>query len=270
MKIRLLKEGYKEDEQLFLEFRKGEVTHDSFFSDETVEIADAPDFPFYIGKGTEGKRKNDFMAAFRIIADYYVELERDIHFDERFWHSLLITQKRDYIEEHYPQAFESYREFCNIVTKTFDWENYIYKCILAVEYVEDSGERALPKDQYYELIVENLDIFNYIIKYSIFRNSEFLIKVLTVIHNLDLGEVLKAKITDRPDLGKDERYGRRVIFELNKAYPVLMSPLLDVEELQKEFLKALGNYYDLSDVKEEVETPSSKPGLLKRFARIYK
>lgn len=245
MKIRLLKEGYKKDELLYTAFINGEVTDDLFFTEETVEIEGAPDFPFYMGKGSEEQRKVDFLAAFRVVADYYVKLDRDIHFDERFWHSLLITKKRAFIIGNYPQALESYREFCNIVIKGFDWENYIYKCILAVEYIEDSQERVFSKEQYYELIIENLDIFNYIIKYSIFRNGEFLVKILTVIQNLGISELLKAKITNRPDLGKDERYGRRVIFELNKAYPVLMCPLLDIDELQDEFLKALGNYCDV-------------------------
>lgn len=42
----------------------------------------------------------------------------------------------------------------------------------------------------------------------------------------------------------DERFGRRVIFELNKAYPVVMSPMLDKEDLKEYFLKYLGYYYD--------------------------
>ncbi|MBE4939320.1 hypothetical protein [Bacillus thuringiensis] len=248
MKIRLLKEGYKKDELLYTAFKNDEVTDDIFFSDETVEIEDAPDFPIYMGKGSEAQRKVDFLKAFQVIASSYVNLDRDIHFNELFWHSLLITQKRDFIINNYPQVLESYREFCNTVIKGFDWENYIYKCSLAVEYIEDSTQLTLPKEQYYELIVDNLDIFNYIIKYSIFRNGEFLVKILSVIHNLGISEILKAKITDRPDLGKDERYGRRVIFELNKAYPVLMSPLLDIEDLQEDFLKALNNYYDVSSI----------------------
>ncbi|WP_285398458.1 hypothetical protein [Lysinibacillus sp. fls2-241-R2A-57] len=74
---------------------------------------------------------------------------------------------------------------------------------------------------------------------------------MTVIYNLEISELLKGKITDRPDLGKDERYGRRVIFELNKAYPVLMSPLLDIEALQEEFLKALSNYCDVSNIESQ-------------------
>ena len=251
MKIRLLKEGYKKDELLYTAFKNGEVTDDLFFSEETVEIEEALDFPIYMGRGSEIQKKVDFLASFQAIANSYVNLERDIHFNERFWHSLLVTKKRDYIIEKYPQVLESYREFCNIDIKGFDWENYIYKCVLAVEYIEDATELVLSKEQYYELIVDNLDIYNYIIKYSIFRNGEFLLKILTVIHNLEIGDILKAKITDRPDLGKDERYGRRVIFELNKSYPVLMSPLLDIEALQEEFIKALGNYYDVSGIESQ-------------------
>ncbi|MGG2056322.1 hypothetical protein ABFY48_18410 [Lysinibacillus pakistanensis] len=252
MKIRLLKEGYKKDELLYTAFKHGEVKDDLFFSEEIVEIEEAPDFPIYMGKGSEIQKKADFLAAFQAIANSYVNLDRDIHFNECFWHSLLITKKRDYIIEKYPQVSESYREFCNIVIKGFDWENYIYKCILAVEYIEDATELVLSKEQYYELIVDNLDIYNYIIKYSIFRNGEFLVKILTVIHNLGISELLKAKITDGPDLGKDERYGRRVIFELNKAYPVLMSPLLDIEALQEEFLRALSSYYDVSEIEQKL------------------
>lgn len=247
MKIKLLKEGYKKDELLYTAFRNGTVD-EQFFTEETIEIGEAPDFPIYLGKGSEAQKKADFLEAFEVIAESYVNDDRDIHFNERFWHSLLVGEKRDYIVDKYPQVLDGYREFTNIVIKGFDWENYIYKCILAVEYIEDATELYLSKEQYYELIVDNLDIFNYIIKYSIFRNGEFLVKILTIIHNLGIGDVLKAKITDRPDLGKDERYGRRVIFELNKAYPVVMSPLLTMEGLQEEFLKALRHYYDLEEI----------------------
>ena len=60
--------------------------------------------------------------------------------------------------------------------------------------------------------------------------------------NYDLSEILKAKIKDRPDLGKDERVGRRVIFELNKSYPVVLAPTLDKEELEVLFLENLKKY----------------------------
>ena len=87
-------------------------------------------------------------------------------------------------------------------------------------------------------------MFNYIIKYEIFRNGQFLINIMDIIVETNLGQVLKAKIKNRPDLGKDERYGRRVIFELNKAYPIVMSPMLDKKMLKEYFLKYLGYYYD--------------------------
>ena len=89
-------------------------------------------------------------------------------------------------------------------------------------------------------------MYNYIIKYEIFRNDKFLLNILDIIDELDLAKVMKAKIKDRPDLGKDERYGRRVLFEFNKAYPVVMSPMLEKDELEVLFMEYLGYYYDLS------------------------
>lgn len=248
MKIRLLKTGYKKEEELYTSFLRGNIDA-LFFSEEVIDISFAPDFPIYMGKGTELEKKSDFLAAFKAIANCYAKLDREIHFDERFWHSLFISEKRDYLMKKYPQIADSYRDFSNIVIKNFDWENYVYKCVLAVEYIEDSSENESTKEKYYELIVDNLDVFNYIIKYPIFRNGEFLLKILTVIDNLNIGDIFKAKIIDRPELGKDERYGRRVILELNKAYPVLMSPMLEVEDLEQEVIKALGMYYDISQIK---------------------
>ena len=53
---------------------------------------------------------------------------------------------------------------------------------------------------------------------------------------------MKKKIKDRPDLGKDERYGRRVIFELNKNYPIIMAPFLKKADLKVEIYEALSLY----------------------------
>ena len=66
---------------------------------------------------------------------------------------------------------------------------------------------------------------------------------MDIIEETKLSKVLKSRIKDRPDLGNDERYGRRVIFELNKAYPIVMSPMLEKEKLKEYFLKYLGYYY---------------------------
>ena len=243
MKIKLLKEGYKKNELLFQAFIDGSILEDdTFFSEETIEIPSAPDFPIYIGRGNEVEKKAAFFKAFEIIRTSYAKLDREISFDERFWHSLLVTEMRPYILENYPEAITSMSKFRNIVLKAFDWENYIYKCLVAVEYIEESPDLVLGKEKYYELVIDNLDVYNYIIKYAIFRNDAFLIKILTVIHELDLSSIMKAKIKGRDDLGKDERYGRRVIFEMNKSYPIMMAPLMDIETMKTECVKALGYY----------------------------
>lgn len=253
MEIRLLQKGYKNNNQFYQDFLEDKVNiNEEYFTNEFVTIADAPDFPIYMGRGSEEEKRQAFREAFEVIASSYIHTDRDIHLDEIFWHSFLITKKREYILENYSVVKTDIKQFENIVIKPFDWESYIYKCVLAAEYIEDLVEDVDMKKHYYNLVLENLDIYNYIIKYAIFRNSEFLIKILTIIDELQISNILKEKIKDRPDLGKDERYGRRVIFELNKKYPVIMSPLLDVETLKKEVLEALGYYYDVSNIVDGV------------------
>ena len=59
---------------------------------------------------------------------------------------------------------------------------------------------------------------------------------------------MKMKISWRDDLGKDERVGRRVIFEFNKSYPVVLSPMLEKDDLKELFVKYLSYYYDISQL----------------------
>ena len=244
MQIRLLESGYKNNEQFYQNFLTGTLEeHDEYFSGETVEIDQAGDFPIYMGSGTDEFRKQQFMQAFQVIARDYLKTSRDIHMEEIFWHSLLCTQKRDYILEQYPSVKDSISEFNNIVIKKFDWENYIYKCVLGAQYITDNFEDEEEINRHYNLIFHNLDIYNYILKYVIFRNDRFVINILEILDEEGLSDIAKAKIKDRPDLGKDERYGRRVIFEFNKSYPIVMAPMLEKEELKEYFLRYLREYY---------------------------
>ncbi|MGX9136215.1 hypothetical protein ACWV26_18005 [Rummeliibacillus sp. JY-2-4R] len=48
----------------------------------------------------------------------------------------MVTKKREFILENYPIVSTGIKQFENIVIKSFDWENYIYKCVLAAEYIE--------------------------------------------------------------------------------------------------------------------------------------
>ena len=253
MEIRLLKKDFLKKEEFYKDFLDDKIIEkDEYFSDEVVHINNAPDFPIYMGKGSEEEKAKLFMEAFEVMSNFYLNTDRDIHMNERFWYTLLCVHKRDFILKMYPQVEESMKEFHNIVLKKFDWENYIYKCILAAQYVKDNTYNEDDRKKYYSLIVENLDVFNYMIKYEVFRNDKFIINVLDIINDNNLSSILKAKIKDRPDLGKDERYGRRVLFEFNKAYPIVMSPMLEKDELEELFMEYLGYYYDIAKLESVV------------------
>ncbi|WP_205317636.1 hypothetical protein [Oceanobacillus zhaokaii] len=252
MEVRLLEKGYKTNEAFYQDFLEDKInTKDEYFSNEVVYIKEAPDFPIYMGKGDEEEKRQNFLKAFHVISQSYLKTERDLLLDETFWHSLLVAHKREFILNHYPEVKEGRSKFYNIVLKKFDWENYIYKSILGAQYINDNTNNEDERERYYELIIENLDLYNYIIKYEIFRNDKFLINILDIIDYLKLSKVLKAKIKGREDLGDDERYGRRVIFEFNKSYPVVMAPMLEKEELKKLFITYLSYYYDISQVISE-------------------
>lgn len=257
MEVKLLCEGYKNRETLFLEFVNHELWPNCV-SDEAITIPgllDIPDFPVYFGKMKDVEKVEGFLELVRTIEKYILSADRDVYMDERFWHSYLCLYKREFLLDKYPQIRQDKKEFLNIVLKPFDWENYIYKAVLAAQYVTDhvkSGDEA-EKERYYQLILHNMDVFNYIIKYEIFRNSDFLVNVLDIIAETGLSKVLKARIKDRPDLGKDERYGRRIIFEFNKSYPIVLAPMLEKEHLKKYFLQYLSYYYkgEAADVNQE-------------------
>lgn len=248
MEVKLLNKGYKKHETLYQDFLNDRIKDkEDYFSGNTIKIDETPDFPFYMGRGSEEKKKQDFLEAFRIVSENYLDIDQEVALNGTFWHSLLVTEKRDYILEKYPEVTESESKFRNVVLKKFDWENYIYKVIVGAQYIYDNVRDEVDRNRYFELIVENLDLYNYIIKYEIFRNDAFLINILDIVDELNLSKLMKAQIKGREDLGDDERYGRRVIFEFNKSYPVVMSPMLDKEELKKYFIKYLSYYYDLSD-----------------------
>ena len=247
MEIRLLKKGYKKNDQFYKDFLEDQIrNNDDYFSGEIVHIDEIPDFPVYMGTRNEEEKKKLFFEAFDVISKSYLNTDRDVHFEEIFWHSLLCVYKRDYLLENYPEIKDSRSKFNNIVIRDFDWENYIYKCVLGAQYINDNITKKEEREKYYEYIIDNLDLYNYIIKYDIFRNDKFLLNILDITYELGLSDILKSKIKGRPELGKDPRVGRFVIFEFNKSYPVIMSPMMDKEALKKSFLEYLSYYYDIN------------------------
>lgn len=246
MEVRLLKKSVIKSEEFYKDFLEDQIKlKDEYFTGNSVLIDNAPDFPIYIAKGSEEEKRKLFVEAFETISKYYLDTDRDVHLNEMFWYSLFCVYKRDYLISEYPEIQESISKFHNVVLKKFDWENYVYKCILGAEYINDNVDED-ERSRYYDLIIENLDLYNYILKAEIFRNGRFLVNILDITDKHGLSNVLKAKIKDRPDLGKDERVGRRIIFEFNKSYPIVMSPMMGVEELEPFFFEYLSYYYDVN------------------------
>ena len=228
MEIRLLNEKEIKTEEFYNDFLEGNInSKEEYFDGNVITTEEAPDFPIYIAKGSEDEKKVLFSKAINTISEYYINIDRDIHMNKMFWYSLFCTKKREYLLNEYPQIKDSINNFHNIVLKKFDWENYVYKCILAAEY-----------------IIDNLDFYNYILKYPIFRNREFLIKMLNIIDRRNLSSIFKSKIKDKKDLGDDVRRGRMVLLEMNKSYPVIIAPAMSEDELEDLTLKYLGYYYD--------------------------
>lgn len=244
VKIRLLDKNYKKNEELYHDFMNNSISEDKdYFSGEIINLEDAPYFPIYIATMDEVKKQDDFKKAISTILDHYINTDRSIHLSGRFWHSWEIT-KRDEIIKDYGELIKDFKDFNRIVTRKFDWENYIYKCVIAAEYIQDSEpQNREEEEKYIEIIVKNLDLYNYILKTSVFKNRQFTMNFLAIIEEKGLSEIMKSRIKDRPDLHeKDPRYGRRVIFELNKNYPIIQSPLMTKQDLSDEIMKALKMY----------------------------
>lgn len=83
------------------------------------------------------------------------------------------------------------------------------------------------------------------IKYEVFRNKQFVYNILSIVDELGLSSILKKEITLRDDLGDDPRVGRQVLLEFNKSYPVVMSPMLEKDELKEIFMEYLDYYVDV-------------------------
>lgn len=242
MKINLLKDGYKKSNEFYKAFLEDTLYKNNFISSEYIDIGKAPDLEIYFGKLSKSEKEKGFIKLINVLTENFLNLDKNIYMNEKFWHSYLCIYKRRYLLKRYPEIKEDVKKFRNIVIKDFNWENYLYKAILAGSYINNNVKNIYERERYYKLVVENLDVFNYIIKYDIFRNDKMLMNTLTIIDENNLSELLKARIKDVEGLGKDERYGRRVIYELNQSYPIILSPMLEKEDFEDLFFEKLKIY----------------------------
>lgn len=254
MKIRLLNTGYGKNEKLYKDFMNHAINFDaSYFSNDYIDLnKNLPIFPIYMARLDDDIQIEEYKEAVYAIMEFYLDYGRDIYMNGTFWHSLLMHHP-EYIINKYGDKIKNHNNFKNIVIKKFNWENYIYKCIIMAEYLHHSTLNSKDEYDYYiELFVENMDVFNYIIKYAIFKNDTFLLNFFKVIDDLKISNIMKASIKDLDLPEKDPRYGRRVVFELNKNYPAVMTPFMTPKDLSDEVIKALSLYVDDSVIDDIV------------------
>lgn len=242
MEIKILSDDYLKSDSVFEDFVENRI-EEKATSNEFLTLKEIKYFPVYMAKIKSNRKLTKmYLDAFKCMEDIYLHEDREKIMRPDLWYSLILTEFRNEIIINYPKSIKNESDFKNIVMKKFDWENYVYKVLLGAQYIYDNVEGENERERYYKLIIQNLDLYNYIIKYEIFRNDKFLINILDVIDKNGLSNQLKKKIKGREDLGEDERYGRRVIYEFNKSYPVIMSPMLSYEDVEKLFLRYLDMY----------------------------
>ena len=137
MEIRLLNEGYKNNENFYTSFLNNELISDKYVSDEKVIIDRIVEFPIYVAKDKESAKNENFRELIEKISDNFINIDRSIYLSEIFWHSYICLYMREYVLNKYPKINISFSSFKNIVIKKFDWENYIYKAVLISQYLED-------------------------------------------------------------------------------------------------------------------------------------
>ena len=248
MKIRKLSNSI-DNNTLLRYFSYGNlISEDSLFENETFFVNGFEYFDPYVGSLNNEAYFQKMIRLFTNVSnviDKY-SIPSNYYEDGSFWKSIFLTQYREELNNTYPSIIRDESTFSNVIGKKWGWENYIFKAILVKKLLLNS-QRYFTTTELYETVAENIDVFNYLIKTPIFRNNEFILKILRIIKDENLSNISKRRILNRPDLGNDERVGRRAIYEMNKIYPIIFIHNLEVDQLKKIYIKAI-NKYNIEDI----------------------
>lgn len=238
MIIRKLKSDYIKSDSLQRDFINSQIMLEEHFSENEFDIESIEPFPIYFKNYDNATRLAKMLQTFIVLKDKYINLEQDLLMDQSFWISLFLVHFRDYLIDEYPGLKSSKNDFKQIILKKFDWENYIYKMVLMTQYIVDNFEEC-EYEKMIRIFSNNMDVTNYCLKYSLFRNDKFIKLVFKVIEVNELSEILKKRLKQLEGYGKDERYGRRVLLEMNKRYPVSMIHIFSYDDFESTFLEIL-------------------------------
>jgi hypothetical protein len=161
--------------------------------------------------------------------------------DGSFWFSLFLTRFQLELLEDYPQLKSSSKPLKNILLKQFNWENYIYKAVVIVK-LKRAALKRFGNDEIVNLILDDLDLFNYLIKSPLFRNLDFILNIFELTRRSSFPVKLKSQIKSEKYKQKDKRFGRRIVYELNKVYPVLFVQKFEIDELGNKMNEIIRQY----------------------------
>lgn len=243
MEIKKIKNSV-DNSTLFNLFINGTIHSDlSLFENDSYYISGFEYFDPYVGSLSNAAYLEKMIRLFknvsRMIDDF--SIPSTYYEDGSFWKSIFLTLYREELKNNYPSIIKDENTFTNVIVKKWGWENYIFKAILVKKYMAQS-QKYFTADEFFETVAENIDVFNYLIKTPIFRNGEFIVKILKIIKDENLSSISKSRILNRPDLGGDERVGRRAIYEMNKIYPIIFIHSLEIDKLREIYLKSIQKY----------------------------
>lgn len=233
MQIRKVDKRYFDSKELRDHFVNGTLhEHHEFFLDEYYDTGDfdVRYFNPYAGNVKSPHVDEIWDHLISAVSEIMEGIPASLYEDGSFWFSLFLTRFQIELLEDYPQLKRTSEPLKNILLKQFNWENYIYKVIVIVK-LKAVAMRRFGNTDVIIAVLDDLDLFNYLIKSPLFRNLDFIVSVFELNRQNAFPVRLKSQIKSEKYKQKDKRFGRRIVYELNKVYPVLFVQKFELQEL---------------------------------------
>lgn len=251
--IYLLKDPIVNELDFYNSFLRNTLKEDNFFTDTKVEVPDLDEFITYSGNANKNSSKilGDLI---KIMLYNFIDLKQDIYMSQNFWMSYLVSKLRMSLFRNHPTISENFNTFRLIVLRKFDWENYLYKATIFANVLNDKLQDKDLLDDYIDVILNNMDLFNYILKLSSLRNDNLIYNMITLLYeNKDskLSSFLKYRSKDTIDV--DASPARLVLLEFNTTYPAILFPMLNYDDFKAIFFKYLNHNEKIDLLKKQYE-----------------